>query len=204
MRKTLKWIAGVTATAGVAGLIYAAPALAENIGYGMGFGRGYAAQGSATPGAGAGYGMMQGWGGDISTMHQTMLPIMQQMPAIQSAVMGDVASKLGMSLDELNAAYRNGQTLATLAAAKNVSLDELKSTMTTSMKAQLDKLVAANSLTADQEQQMLDLMTNWIQGCITGNYYGMMGGGNGMMGGGRGMMGGGSGYRGGANPGKGN
>jgi hypothetical protein len=172
MRKMTAWILGGVAALTVTGLAFAMPALAED-------------KAPNTDPTAPGYNMMQS--GDMATMHNVMMPLMGQMPAMHQQVMGDVAKQLGMTLDELNQAMKDGKSLATLANEKGVAIGEIRATMTNGMKSFLDKLVADKTITQEQAGQMLGFMEKNMESCLTGQMGGgMMGGG--MMGGG--MMGG--------------
>jgi hypothetical protein len=127
-------------------------------------------------------------------------------------VMTAIASKLGMTYDELTTALQT-QTLAQIAAAKGVSADTLRQAATDARNAELDALVAAGTLTQAQVDFMKSRMQAMplygldndgdcpMQNGQPGNYGRGMGGwqnngqsgtyGPGMMGGGRGQMPGG-------------
>jgi len=182
MNMTAKWMLGGVAALTVAGLIYAAPVLAAG-GYGMMGGGGRA---SMMSGAGAA-GVMNGQGsammqGNMAQMHNQMAPLMNEMPRIHTQVMGDVAGRLGMNTEDLLKAMADGQSLAQIAADKNVAIGEVRSAMTTSMKTALDQLVEAKQLTQQQAGQILGLMEQNLASCLDGTGGGMMGAGS-MMGG---------------------
>ena len=165
MNTTAKWMLGGVAALTVAGLIYAAPVLAAG-GYG-------AMSGQAS-------GMMQGIQGNTAEMHSVMAPLMSVMPKIHTQVMGDVAGRLGLTTDDLFNAMADGQSLAQIAADKNVAIGDVRAIMTGSMKAALDQLVEAKQLTAEQAGRMLGYMEQNLTSCLNGTGGGMMGAG-GMM-----------------------
>jgi hypothetical protein len=97
-----------------------------------------------------------------------------------------IAAELDMTYAELNTALQGGQTVAQLAEAKGVSLDELKTAAKNAHRAALADLVEQGVITQEQADGMLDHMDdmpmfNFDQGFGPG----MMGG-QGMHG--RGMM----------------
>ena len=65
------------------------------------------------------------------------------------------ADKLGMTLDELHTQLRAGKTLAELAQAKGLTVDELRAAMVAAAKKQLDQDVAAGKLTQAQADEQL-------------------------------------------------
>jgi hypothetical protein len=98
-----------------------------------------------------------------------------------------VAQKLGLTYAELNAALQNGQTVAQLAQAKGVSLDELKTAALAAMKASFAELVKQGVMTQQQADWMLDHMDDMPMFDFGQGYGPGMMRGRGMMGG-RGMM----------------
>jgi hypothetical protein len=69
-----------------------------------------------------------------------------------------VAQKLGITYAELTTAVQNGQTIAQIAAAKGVSLDDLKAAALEAGKAALADLVQKGVLTQEQADWMVDRM----------------------------------------------
>ena len=121
--------------------------------------------------------MPYGVPGGMMGMHNSMMGPNGMHQQVWTAV----AQKLGMTYAELNAALQNGQTIAQLAQAKGIPLDELKTVMLDAMKASFAELVKQGIMTQQQADGMLDRMDdmpmfNFDQGV-----------GPGMMGG-RGMM----------------
>ncbi len=176
MNTTAKWMLGGVAAVTVAGLIYAAPVLAAG-GYGiMGGAGGYGAM------SGQASGRMQGIQGNTAEMYNVMAPLMSVMPKIQTQVMADVAGRLGLTTDDLFKAMADGQSLAQIAADKNVAIGDVRAIMTGSMKTALDQLVEAKQLTQEQTGRILGFMEQNITFGLNGTGGGMMGAG-GMMGG---------------------
>jgi hypothetical protein len=137
-------------------------------------------------------GMMGGQGMMGSGNYTNTMPMhgaMMGANGMHEQVRTAVAKKLGMTYAELNTAAQNGQTVAQLAEAKGVSLDDLKDVAEAAIKASFTDLVKQGAMTQEQADALADHMDdmpmfNFEQG--TGP--GMMGG-RGMMGGG--MHGGG-------------
>ena len=108
-----------------------------------------------------GRGMMGGYGtysgtipGGMAAMHGAMMGangLHEQMWTV-------VAQKLGLTYAELNKTLQNGQTVAQLAQAKGVSLDELKATALAAMKTSFADLVKQGVMTQAQADWMLDRM----------------------------------------------
>jgi hypothetical protein len=72
---------------------------------------------------------------------------------------GELASILGMSPDELRAAFQSGKSLAQIGQDKGISRDDLKAKILAARKTRLDQAVQSGRITADQEQQILNRMT---------------------------------------------
>ena len=138
---------------------------------------------------------MMGWG-NHSQMHSAMMAAGGMHEQVWTAVAG----KLGMTYAELTSAVQNGQSVAQLAQAKGVSLDDLRQAALGGMKTALADLVKQGVITQQQADWMLDRMDdmpmfNFGQGFGPGmmglggqNGTTPNGFGPGMMGG-RGMMG---------------
>ena len=129
-----------------------------------------------------GRGMM---GGYPARLHGAMM----SQNGMHAQVWTAVAKKLGLTEAELNTALQSGQTVAQLAQARGVSLDELKTAALEAMKTSFAELVKQGVMTQEQADWMLDRMDdmpmfNFGQGYGPGMMQG--GGPNGMMG--RGMM----------------
>ncbi len=145
--------------------------------------------------------------GNMSAMHDAMTA----EDGMHEETMTAIAAELDMTYDELTTALQT-QTLAQIAEAKGVSLETLQQIATDARNAELDKLVAAGTLTQEQADFMksrMQAMPNFgtgdcpMQNGQSGAQPGMMGG-RGMMGGNGqtpgGMMGGMMGGRGYAQP----
>jgi hypothetical protein len=122
-------------------------------------------------------------GGNHTQMHGAMLGA----NGMHEQVWTVLAKELGLTYEQLTQAVQNGQTIAQLAEAKGVSLDELKTAAKNAHQAALVDLVEQGVITQEQADGMLDRMDdmpmfNFDQGFGPG----MMGG-QGMMNG-RGMM----------------
>jgi len=161
-----------------------------------------------------GAGMMQGYTGPYTgtmpmwgMMHNYTgtMPFHGSMMAaggMHEQVMTAVATRLGMTYDQLITALQNGQTIAQLADAKGVSLEALQQVANTARANALNQLVQQGVITREQADWMLDRMNDMPMfdlGAGNGACPGLQpngaqpgGYGPGMMGGGRGMMGRGS------------
>jgi hypothetical protein len=135
-----------------------------------------------TPQPGRGYGMM-GQGGMMGRGGTTGRGMMSGTD-YQSTGMGQMheymqaalAEKLGISVDDLNAAYADGKTFWQVAEDKGLTTEQAQQIMLDARTAALDKMVADGTITQEQ--------AGWMKNRSTG----MMGGANG-----RGMMGRGAG-----------
>lgn len=141
------------------------------------------------------YGMMGGrgmMGGGVYTDTMPMHSAMMGANGMHEQVWTAIAKKLDLTYEQLTQAVQNGQTIAQLAEAKGVSLDELKEAAKGAIQTSLAGLVEQGVLTQEQADWMLDHMDdmpmfNFDQGFGPGMMQGGRGRG-GMMG--RGMMGG--------------
>ena len=112
-----------------------------------------------TPGGMMGRGMMSGVpGGMMSGNHAQMHGTMMGANGMHEQVWAAVATKLGMTYAELNTAVQGGQTVAQLAQAKGVSLDELKTAALDAMQSSFSNLVEQGVMTQEQADWMLDHM----------------------------------------------
>ncbi len=71
-----------------------------------------------------------------------------------------VAAKLGLTSAQLTTDFQNGQTIATLAASKNVALADIKTTIINTVKPDLDAAVKAGTLTQAQEDSIIQNIQN--------------------------------------------
>lgn len=145
-----------------------------------------AAQGTTPPGGGYGRGMMGGWGrsmsgtGGYGPMHETMVAA--------------AAEALGLTVDEVNEALANGETLWTLAEAQGMSQEDFSQVMLDARSQALDEAVAAGTITQEQADLMREHWQTMAENGFTpGAGCHGAGAGRGMMSGFRGrggMMGG--------------
>lgn len=160
MKATSKWILGGVASLAIAGAVFAGPALAAD---------GSSMMGSMMNGA-----MSSMMGSDMMEMHNTMAPLMAQMPAMQTEMMGEVGKLFGMTGDELTQATKDGKSLLDLAAEKNVAPGEIRATMTRGMQAFLDRAVTDGSITQAQAGKILGYMEKRMDACLSSDMSNMM------------------------------
>ncbi len=96
-------------------------------------------------------------------------------------VMDAAAEALGMTQDELMEQLRDGASLAEVAEAQGMSVDDFKTALLDQVKAQLDELVAENDLTQDQADDIFQRIEENIDDIVSGE--GCPGGIGGMRGG---------------------
>lgn len=171
MKKTI-WIVAITMVAllglGATGYAFAqdanpppADATATPYGYGM-------------MGGGWGRGMHAAANGTYGPMHDTMVAA--------------AAEALGMTVDEVDAALADGETLWTLAEAQGISQEDFSQLMLDARNEALDEAVAAGTITEEQAEIMRDHWQTMAEnGFVPGAGCQGMGAGYGR---GRGMMGG--------------
>ncbi|MBX5476547.1 MAG: hypothetical protein IRZ18_05435 [Clostridia bacterium] len=82
-------------------------------------------------------------------------------------VLKDAANVIGVSVDELASALKNGQSLAQVAQAHGVSQDALVNGLVDAMKKKLDQAVQNGRLTADQEQKILSQSKDRLTKLVT-------------------------------------
>lgn len=99
------------------------------------------------------YGGMMNWN-NHAQLHNAMMAA----NGMHQQVMTAVATKLGMTYDQLIAALQNGQTIAQLAEAKGVSLEVLQQTANTARTTAINALVEQGVLTREQADWMIDHM----------------------------------------------
>ena len=136
-----------------------------------------------TPGSGYGQGMMngQGYRGGMMNGQGNRGGMMGQYAAgdqdgpMHDAMIAVFAEKLGLSVDELNARLAKGETMAQIASAQGLTVDQFRTLMTDARSQAIDQAVKDGTLTQAQ--------ADWMK---------QRGGGQ-MMGGGRGMRGSGQG-----------
>jgi polyhydroxyalkanoate synthesis regulator phasin len=74
----------------------------------------------------------------------------------------DLATILGISQDQLRAEFQAGKSIAQIGQEHGISRDDLKAKILADRKSKLDQQVQAGRLTADQETQIMDRMTQNI------------------------------------------
>ena len=85
--------------------------------------------------------------------------------AARRAALNAEAQVLGITLKQLNADFKGGQTVQALATAKGLSQAQFQSQYQADLKSELDKAVSAGTVTPAQEQQAIQRLTatipNW-------------------------------------------
>jgi hypothetical protein len=89
-----------------------------------------------------------------------------------SAGIGAVASYLGLSQSDLVNDLRSGKTLAQVASSQGKSVSGLEATLTSAVKAGLDKAVSQNQITSAQETQILNTLSANIDSLVNGTGHG--------------------------------
>lgn len=82
--------------------------------------------------------------------------------------MQTVADALGMEVDELRDALRDGQTIADLAEERGVSLDDVLDAVLDEIKSRLDDLVADGTLTQERADEMLERAREHVTALLNG------------------------------------
>lgn len=90
-----------------------------------------------------------------------------------------VADALGLTVDELVAAIRDGQTIAEIAAAEGVDVQVVVDAMVAEVEARLDEAVAAGTLTQEEADAHLATATEKITDAVENGGFGMGRGGHG-------------------------
>lgn len=70
-------------------------------------------------------------------------------------LVNDLASALGTTPQQLRQDFKDGKTLEQLAAAKGLTLAQLRDQLVTNVKSQLDRAIAGGKLTRDKADQIL-------------------------------------------------
>jgi len=122
--------------------------MAENDGYGPGFGRGMMG-GYGGHGMMGGYGMMD-WNGEEGPMHEAMVTA--------------VAEALGLTPDEIEARHDAGETLWQIAEAEGLSAEEIQDLMLSAHDAALEDAVVNGWLTQEQADWMDSHMEGMWEG----------------------------------------
>jgi len=95
----------------------------------------------------------------------------------QAAIVAAVATKLGLTTDVLTADIQSGKTITDIATAQKVSTADLNTTILTTVKSELDKAVAAATLTQANADKALQMITT----AVNAGHYGLVGLGKGPM-----------------------
>lgn len=82
--------------------------------------------------------------------------------AARRAALNAEAQVLGITLKQLNADFKGGQTVQQLATAKGMSQTQFQTQFQTALKTQLDQDVTAGTVTPAQEQQAIKRLTTAI------------------------------------------
>lgn len=81
-------------------------------------------------------------------------------------VIDSAASTIGISKDEVKSGLQNGQSLAQIAAAHNVTADQLKTGISTSVNAQLEDAVKAGKITQPQADKVMSTLNSHLDKLI--------------------------------------
>lgn len=138
-------VAAVAVAFGTTGLVFAQtstpPADVPGTGYGAGIGGGRGARG----------GMMQAAGNQVGLMGAAAGT---QDGILHDALIAAYAGKLGISVDDLNARLAGGETLAAIAFAQGLSLDEFQVLKADARSQAIDQAVTDGTLTQEQADWM--------------------------------------------------
>jgi hypothetical protein len=80
----------------------------------------------------------------------------QRLGMLRQASWNDIATALNTTPQDLKAQIESGQTLQQIIQSKNMTVDQVVSTVVNDVKAKLDPKVASGAITAQQEQNVLD------------------------------------------------
>lgn len=78
----------------------------------------------------------------------------------KDTVVKAVADKLGMTVDDLQAAFKSGKSLADLEKDKGISDQDLRAAVADAVKPQLDQAVADGKMTQKQADSIIDSIKN--------------------------------------------
>jgi hypothetical protein len=87
--------------------------------------------------------------------------------AVRKSELQAVANEFKLSAQDLAQQLKGGQSLAQIAAAHNVSTDQLKATMRTALQTDLDQEVKNGTITQDQENKALAAFDQHIDTIIS-------------------------------------
>jgi uncharacterized protein (DUF433 family) len=85
-------------------------------------------------------------------------------------IMEVIAEQLGMEVDELIDALRNGKTIEDLASEKGVSLEDIEEAILNSIKEKLDELVADGKMTQERADAILERISEHIGDMLAGEH----------------------------------
>jgi polyhydroxyalkanoate synthesis regulator phasin len=105
----------------------------------------------------------------------------QRGPGGPSVIPEAAAQALGITLDQLMEKLTDAKTLAAVAEAQGISVEDFQAALLTQVKAQLDALVADGKLTQEQADSMMQNTKDNIDKIV--NFEGRMGGSGGPRGG---------------------
>lgn len=80
--------------------------------------------------------------------------------ALRREIVKSAADAIGVGVGNLRNELKDGKSIADVAAEHNVSLDTVKSRITSDVKARLDKAVANGKITQAREDQMMQRLAN--------------------------------------------
>ena len=83
--------------------------------------------------------------------------------ALRREIVTSAADAIGVSAGNLRNELKDGKSIADVAAEHNVSLDTVKSKITSDVKARLDKAVANGKITQAREDQMMQRLANNLE-----------------------------------------
>lgn len=86
-----------------------------------------------------------------------------RLDMMRQEVWNDIASSLNMTPQDLKSQIQSGQTLEQIIQSKNMTVDQVVSSVVNDVKAKLDPKVTSGAITAQQEQKILDT----LQTCLT-------------------------------------
>jgi polyhydroxyalkanoate synthesis regulator phasin len=88
------------------------------------------------------------------------------MKATAGHLLDSAAKAIGISKDEVKTGLQNGQSLAQIAAAHNVSADQLKNGITVDVNARLEDAVKAGKLTQPQADKIMSGLNSHLDKLI--------------------------------------
>jgi hypothetical protein len=113
------------------------------------------------------------WVDELVTAHKTMLASFDMSGLKQTAeqfvtpIINATTSTLHLTTDQLKAQLEAGKSLADVAKAQNVEVQQLKDAIQTSIKAQLDSVVKSGKITQAQADKANQTVALWIDDMVT-------------------------------------